>query len=131
MKTSTRTKVTIAAALLAAGVGAGAAQAASGTAPTDAQDRAEMQAALSAKVSLVDAVKAARTKVDGARAAEVVFSDENGKPGYEVTLVARDGSEHNLFVDAATGKAQPASAAAENENDGQNGLDDSEEGEQD
>ncbi len=132
-KTTTRnaTKALVAAGLIVAGLGMGAAQAASGSAPTDAQDKTEMQSALSAKTSLVDAVKAAQAQVNGGKAMEVVFSDENGQPGYEVSLVAPDGSEHNLFVDAASGKARQATAAAENENDDHTGVDDSEEGEAD
>lgn len=131
MTTKTTTRALIVATLLAGGIGMGVAQAASGSAPSDAQDTTEMQAALSAKVSLTDAVNAAQAKVDGGKAMEVVFSAENGTPGYEVTLVAPDGNEHNLFVNAATGKAQVATAAAENEHDDHNGLDDREEGEWD
>ena len=98
---------------------------------TDARDKAEMQAALSARVSLAEALKAAQAQIDGGKATEAVFSDENGTPGFEVTLVAPDGNEHNLFVDAATGNARPGTAAAENEHGDDNGLDDREEGERD
>ena len=131
MNTKTATRTLIVAGLLAGGIGMGVAQAASGSAPTDARDKAEMQAALSARVSLAEAVKAAQAQIDGGKATEAVFSDENGTPGFEVTLVAPDGNEHNLFVDAATGNARPATAAAENEHGDDNGLDDREEGERD
>ena len=86
---------------------AGGAYAASGSASAD---QAEMQAALAAKVSLSQAVKAAEAS-SGGKAMEVVFTDENAKPGYEVTTVTSDGAEQNLFVDATTGKAAKATAA--------------------
>ncbi len=120
------TKISILAGTLACGLGIAAAQAA----PGDSKDNAEMQAALAAKVSLAEAVNAAQSSAKG-KAVEVVFTDENGKPGYEVTIVTGDGAEKNLFVDAINGKTQIASPAAENENDGNNALDDSEEGESD
>lgn len=122
-------KKTVLAAMLAASALAigGHAYAASGT---NAADQAEMQAALAAKVSMTEAVKAAESK-SGGKATEAVFSDENGKPGYEVTTVTKDGAEHDLFVDASTGDAMKATAASENENDDSGALADSEEGEHD
>lgn len=97
---------------------------------TDSQaaDQAEMQAALTAKVSMMQAIQAAESQ-SGGKAMEAVFSDENGKPGYEVTIVAKDGAEHNLVVDASTGSVAKATPAAENENDDNGAVDDSEEGE--
>jgi len=67
-----------------------------------ATDRAEMDAALASKVSLTEAVKAAEAQ-SGGQAMEVVFGDENGRFGYEVTTITPDREEHNLFVDGSTG----------------------------
>ncbi len=94
-----------------------------------AADQAEMQAALGAKVAMTDAIQSAES-ASGGKATEAVFTGENGKPGYEVTTVTNDGAEHNLFVDATTGKAVAATPAAENENDENGAADDFEEGEQ-
>ncbi|MCT7378091.1 PepSY domain-containing protein [Chelativorans salis] len=99
-------------------------------AETGASDKTEMQAALAAKVSMSEAVQAAEDK-SGGKVMEAVFSDENGKPGYEVSTVQPDGTEQNFFVDASTGEAVKATAAAENENDGSGTVDDSQEGEYD
>ncbi len=93
-----------------------------------AADQAEMQAALAAKVSMMQAIQAAESQ-SGGRAMEAVFSDENGKSGYEVTIVTSDGAEHNLVVDASTGNMAKATPSAENENDDNGVVDDSEEGE--
>lgn len=93
-----------------------------------AADQAEMQAALAAKVSMMQAIQSAESQ-SGGRAMEAVFSDENGNPGYEVSIVTTDGAEHNLVVDASTGNVAKATPAAENENDDNGTVDDSEEGE--
>jgi uncharacterized membrane protein YkoI len=93
---------------------------------SQAGDRAEMQAALAAKVPMVQAIQAAESQ-SGGTGMEASFSIENGTAGYEVTTVTKDGVEHNLFVDVTTGKASKASPE-ENEND-DNGAPDSEEGE--
>lgn len=97
---------------------------------SNAADQAEMQAALAAKVTMTQAVEVAESK-SGGKAMEAVFSAENGKPGYEVTTVSKDGAEHNLFVDASTGDAMKSTASAEKEKDDDGALDDSEEGEHD
>ncbi|MCF6112168.1 PepSY domain-containing protein [Mesorhizobium muleiense] len=91
-----------------------------------AADHAEMQAALAAKVSMMQAIQSAESQ-SGGRAMEAVFSDENGNPGYEVSIVTTDGAEHNLVVDASTGNVAKATQAAENENDDNGTVD--EEGE--
>lgn len=120
-------KKPVLAAVLAASIIAigGHAYAASGS---NAADQAEMQAALAAKVAMTQAVQAAENK-SGGKAMEAVFSAENGKPGYEVTTVTKDGAEHNLFVDASTGDAMKSTSSAENESNDNGALDDSEEGE--
>ena len=89
-------------------------------------DSAEMQAALAAKIPMVQAIQAAESQ-SGGTGMEAVFTAENGMAGYEVTTVTKDGIEHNLFVDATTGEVAKGSPA-ENEND-DNGGPDSEEGE--
>lgn len=84
---------------------------------TPAADQAEMQAALAAKVPITEAIQAAE-KQSGGKAVEVAFSNESGSDGYDVTTVTKDGTEHNLFVDATTGKATKAVVNAEDKNDG-------------
>jgi uncharacterized membrane protein YkoI len=93
---------------------------------SQAGDHAEMQAALAAKIPMVQAIQAAESH-SGGKAMEAEFSDSNKTVGYEVTTVTKDGVEHNVFVDATTGDASKASPE-ENEND-DNGAADSEEGE--
>lgn len=116
-------KPILAAALLAsAALGGGYAYA--GT-DTQAADQAEMQAALAAKVPMSGAIKAAED-MSGGKAMEAAFTDENGSHGYEVTTVTADGAEHNLFVDASTGKAVKAAAMEDDDH----GAADNEIGEQ-
>lgn len=120
-------KPILAAALVASAVATGG-YAYAGT-DTQAADQAEMQAALAAKVSITQAIQTAERQ-SGGKAMEAAFSDENDKQGYEVTTVAKDGTEQNLFVDAKTGKAVGAAAAANDEN-GDNGVAENEDGQHD
>ena len=84
------------------------------------QDQAEMQAMASAKISLSEAIKAAESK-SGDKAVEAMFSVEKGKSGYEIGLMAPDGTEHNMMVDAASGAVSKMAASDESEKNEKSG----------
>lgn len=91
-----------------------------------AADRSEMQAALAAKVSMAAALKSAEEQ-SGGRAMEAAFTVENGRSGYEVTVVAKDGGESNFFVDATTGNPVKVAVTGDDEDNDRDraGRDDS------
>lgn len=89
---------------------------AAGGQPGEINDRAEAQMLQQAKLSLVDAIGAAEAAESGT-ASGATFSTDAGKPGYEVEIVAADGSVHSVFVDAKSGEVTKAVAdAADSEN---------------
>ncbi|WP_420406502.1 PepSY domain-containing protein [Hoeflea sp.] len=70
---------------------------------TVTHDVAEAKALLSAKLTAVDAIKAAQSIQPG-KVGEVQFDAEEGNSLFDVTIIAQDGSEHKVYVDASTGK---------------------------
>ena len=98
-------KMIIAASILAVGLGAAGATSALAAGDGGTADQMEIQALGSVKLSMVDAIKAAEAAQPG-KTAETQFDLENGMPAYEITVIAADGTEHNLMVDANTGKVE-------------------------
>jgi len=107
----------IAAAVVAAGLGATGITGALAASQNGSKDTAEMQALMSAKLSVADAINAAEAAQPG-KVAEVQFDLEKGVPSFEVSILAADGTEHDFMVDANTGKIQKLAA-----NEDQNGED--------
>jgi uncharacterized membrane protein YkoI len=66
------------------------------------EDQAEIAAAQNAKVSLIDAIRAAEQLVSG-RAIGAGLDDHDGKLRYEVRVL-KDGSVHKVMVDAQSGE---------------------------
>lgn len=115
----------IAVSVLAAGMGAAGVTSAIAANNGAAADQAEMQALGTVKLSMVDAIKAAETAQPG-KTAEVQFDLENGAPAYEVTIIAADGTEHNMMVDANSGKVQMLAANEDGPDMNANDQDDGE-----
>ena len=90
-----------------------------------ANEQAEGKAVFGAKVSLVQAVTAAEAQAGG-KASSVNFTMPagNGAPFFHVEVIAADGSQQDLAVDAESGEVSKA-IAIESEDDG------SEQGDQD
>lgn len=105
---------TIAATVLAAAIGTVGVNSALAQNSGSKQDHVEIRAMTSAKITLSEAIKAAESKSDD-KAVEAMFSQENGKSGYEIGLMAPDGTEHTMMVDAASGAVTKMTAANENE----------------
>lgn len=106
----------IAAVVMASGMGLGAAYPA--LAASDGNQASEAQAAMSAKVSMQDAIKAAESQTGG-QAIEASFGNENGQTGYDITTVAKGGNEKSVFVDGTSGKVTVATGSdTEHENEG-------------
>ena len=93
----------IAAAIIASGLGAGTIATAFAAADSSDKDAAEIKAQQTAKLTIIDAINAATTAQKGT-ASEVSFDNEKGVPAYEVTVVSADGTEHEVKIDAMSGK---------------------------
>lgn len=95
--------VTLAAVLPASAIGAASVGTALASSANPIHDPAEAQALLGAKLSALDAAAAAVKEVPG-KVAEIGFDAGDDGVSYEVTVIAADGSEHDLNVDGTTGK---------------------------
>lgn len=89
-------------------------------------DAAEIQAMMGAKLSASEAATAAEASVGG-RAVSVGLEDASGQLLYEVTLIAADGTEIEVTVDAMSGAVAKV-AATEDTNDGEQAGDQNENG---
>lgn len=124
MKLNTMTSTAILALVLTAPVTAAFAQAGSAAAP----DNAEMQALSATTVNAADAVAAVET-ASGGKVVELSLDMEASAPAYQVTAVAKDGTETNYVVDATTGTAtlsqdtKSSNDAAEGNEGGNEGQD--------
>ena len=74
-----------------------------------AADDAEMQALASAKLSATDAISAVLSENPGS-VSELQFNLEKDVPNYEISVLGRDGAEHDYAVNAATGKVMALAA---------------------
>lgn len=83
-------------------------------------DAAEIQAMMGAKLSAAEAAAAAEASVGG-RAVNVGLEDASGQLLYEVTLIAADGTEIEVTVDAMSGAVAKVAAAEDTNNDEQAG----------
>jgi hypothetical protein len=99
MKFNTMTSTAILALVLTAPVTAAFAQAGSA-----APNGAEMQALSATTVTTADAVAAVET-ASGGKVVELSLDMQASAPAYQVTAVAKDGTETNYLVDATTGTA--------------------------
>lgn len=106
----------IAAAVLAAGIGAAGASAAIAANDDSSSDASEFQALMAARLTVLDAVKAAETTQPG-KVSEVQFDLEKGAPSFEVSIVSPDGTEHGFTVDANTGKVERVAADEDHGNE--------------
>jgi len=81
-------------------------------------EQAEGKAVLAAKVSLAQAVTAAEAQAGG-KASSVNFTmpDGNGTPFFHVEVIAADGSQQDLAVNAETGEVSKA-VSLESEGEG-------------
>ncbi|GIX15287.1 MAG: hypothetical protein KatS3mg118_3246 [Paracoccaceae bacterium] len=93
--------------------GAGLAVAA-GTGGKDKEDLMEAQALQAARVQLADAGRIALQAVPGTLS-EVGFEVEKGKAVWEASVIARDGTETEVLIDADTGKVIAKKMADEDE----------------
>jgi uncharacterized membrane protein YkoI len=90
--------------LLAAGITAGTLSAANAASNVHKNDEVIDANALSAaKLSAQDAIGAAAQTVTG-QVAELKLHTKDGAALYQVTIVSSDGNEHDLQVNATTGK---------------------------
>lgn len=89
-------------------------------------DAAEIQAMMGAKLSASEAAIAAEASVGG-RAINVGLEDASGQLFYEVTLIAADGTEIEVTVDAMSGAVAKV-AATEDANGGEQAGDQNENG---
>jgi uncharacterized membrane protein YkoI len=113
-------------AVLMAG-GVPAASWAAGQQSGEVSDHAEAQMMLQAKISLTAAVQAAESAESG-KAISATFNGAGAKPGYEVEIVASDGSVQSLFVDSDTGQTTKAAVDA-HDSEGGAGDENGEQGE--
>lgn len=95
--------------------GAGLAVAA-GTGGKDNSDMMEAQALQAAKVQLTDASRIALQTVPGTLS-EVEFELEKGKAVWEASVIAADGTETDLLIDAETGQVLASQLAADDHDD--------------
>lgn len=99
-----------------AGTGAAFAEEASDNGGKDAA------AIAAAKVSPSQAIQNAEAKGGGKAVSLDLVSSDGNMPYYHVELVAADGSEHNLAVDASTGEVMKA-VGANDDGDDEDGQD--------
>ncbi len=111
------TKMIIMLAFFAAGLAVADIETASAASADGTQEAGEGQAFLSAKVSAVQAIQAAEAQ-SGGKASAVNFTAGEGNmaPFYRVEIIAADGSQQDLAVDAVSGTVKMA-AAQESESD--------------
>ncbi|MFP1632674.1 PepSY domain-containing protein [Zhengella sp. ZM62] len=115
-------KTSLLATVITASLGAGAATYSLANDNTAGADKQEMQALASATLSAGDAIKAALAQTPG-KVSELQFNLENGVANYEISILGQDGAEHDVAVDATTGKVA-AIAANEDENGAMDETDD-------
>jgi uncharacterized membrane protein YkoI len=89
-------------------------------AETGGNEAKELQAVQSAKISVEDAAKAAKSKVDGTVLSVQIY-EESGKAAYHVEVVGTDGKQHDLSVDAMTGDVSQMAANQDNDQEGAEG----------
>ncbi|MDD9908703.1 MAG: PepSY domain-containing protein [Ahrensia sp.] len=86
------------------GLGALGGAIAANTASDADNEKAEIAAAMNAKVSFTDALKIAETETGG-KVLEAGIEVEDGKTAfYEVETIKADGTEQEVQIDATTGK---------------------------
>ncbi|TYO84717.1 PepSY domain-containing protein [Oceanicella actignis] len=108
--------LTIAAVLGAVAVSGAGLAIAAGAGERDKEDLMEAQALQAAKVQLADAGRIALQSAPGVLS-EVGFEVEKGKAVWEASVIAKDGSETELMIDADTGKVLAKKMAAEDRED--------------
>ncbi len=64
----------------------------------------DKELALTATVSMEDAIKAAVTSVPGGKPYEVEMTKKKGQAAYKVEIVDSSKKTHKVYVDAANGK---------------------------
>jgi uncharacterized membrane protein YkoI len=103
--------------LLAAGITAGTLSAANAASTTHKSDEVIDASAMSAaKLSAQDAIGAAVKTVAG-QVAELELYTSDGAALYHVTIVSQDGNEHDLQVNATTGKVTAMAANDDHKGD--------------
>lgn len=83
-------------------------------------EKNELHAIQSAKITVEEAAKAARGKVDGTVSSVQIY-EESGKAAYHVEVVGKDGKPHDLSVDATTGDVSQMAANQDTDQEGAEG----------
>jgi uncharacterized membrane protein YkoI len=117
-----KSNVILAVAVLASAFGAAAIGNASASGDNTMHDPAEAQALLGAKLSAIDAAAAAVKEVPG-KVAEIGVDAGKDGVSYEVTVIAADGSEHDLHVDGTSGAVSKVIVTHDNEGAQENDSD--------
>lgn len=113
MKTNTLTALIFAAGILAVAMPHASAE-------TGGNEKNELHAIQSAKITVEQAAKAAQGNVDGTVSSVQIY-EESGKAAYHVEVIGKDGKQHDLSVDATTGEVSQMAANQDDDQDAAEG----------